>query len=212
MATATPDPEALLDFWFQDCDRDAARLSEAVQRWFAPNAALDGAIRERFAELPDRAAAGELDAWQDAPRPALARVIVLDQFPRNLHRGSGRAFAYDALARAGAEQAIAAGFDAALPPIEATFLYLPFEHAEDLASQERCVALYEALAARARPDLADTFARFVGYAQRHRDVIARFGRFPHRNAALGRAPSEEERAYLAEGGEDCSGSQVEAAS
>ena len=86
------------------------------------------------------------------------------------------------------------------------------EHAEDLASQERCVALYEALAARARPDLADTFARFVGYAQRHRDVIARFGRFPHRNAALGRAPSEEERAYLAEGGEDFSGSQVEAAS
>ncbi|NNL67685.1 MAG: DUF924 domain-containing protein [Myxococcales bacterium] len=208
----TTDPEALLDFWFEDCDRDAERLAEAVRRWFAPNPELDRAIRERYGDLPQRAAEGALDAWQQAPRPALARVIVLDQFPRNLHRGSADAFAWDGLAKRASEQAIAAGFDAALTPIEATFLYLPFEHAEDLASQDRCVALYEALAARARPDLAAKFDEFTGYARRHREVIARFGRFPHRNAALGREPTDAERAYLAEGGEDFSGSHVEQAS
>jgi steroid delta-isomerase-like uncharacterized protein len=198
-------PEALLAFWFGD-DLDApAAVAERMRVWFEGDPAVDRELRARFGALPDAAASGALDAWRETPRAALARVIALDQLPRNLFRGSARAFAYDALALEAAEHAVAAGFDRALHPLEAGFLYLPFEHAESPALQERSVALFEALAARGGPALGDVLAVWADFARRHRDVIARFGRFPHRNTALGRLPTAAERAYLAAGGESFGG-------
>jgi steroid delta-isomerase-like uncharacterized protein len=198
-------PEALLAFWF-GADLDApAVLGERMQRWFDGGPELDRELRARFADLPDRAASGALDAWAAAPRSALARVIALDQLPRNLFRGSTRAFAYDGVALEAAEAALAAGFDRALHPLEAGFLYLPFEHAERLDAQQRSVALIEALEARAAPALRPALAEWADYARRHLAVIERFGRFPHRNAALGRVPTAAERAWLAAGGDTFGG-------
>jgi steroid delta-isomerase-like uncharacterized protein len=199
------DAEALLAFWFgADLDSSAA-LGERARFWFEGGPAVDGELRARFADLPERAASGALDAWAAAPRSALARVLALDQLPRNLHRGTPRAFAYDGVALEAAETALAAGFDRALHPLEAGFLYLPFEHAERLDAQQRCVALLEALEARGGPAHRDMLAEWADYARRHLAVIARFGRFPHRNAALGRVPTAAERAYLAAGGENFGG-------
>jgi steroid delta-isomerase-like uncharacterized protein len=195
------EPEALLAFWFGADLASPAAVGERVRAWFEGGPAVDRELRARFADLPERAASGALDAWATSPHPALARVIALDQLPRNLHRGSARAFAYDGVALEAAEAALAAGFDRALHPLEAGFLYLPFEHAERLDAQQRAVALFEALEARAAPALRTTLAEWADYARRHREVIERFGRFPHRNAALGRVPTAAERAWLAAGGE-----------
>ena len=142
--------DELLGFWFgSDLDAPEA-VAERMRLWFGGNPAADRELRARFRELPDRAAAGALDGWLAAPRSALALVLALDQLPRNLFRGTARAFAYDGRAVEVAEAALAAGFDRALHPLEAGFLHLPFEHAERLELQERSVALFEALR-RARP-------------------------------------------------------------
>jgi uncharacterized protein (DUF924 family) len=197
--TATAD--ALLDCWFGG-DLDSP---EAVARrnllWFRGDAAFDALLRERFAELPPRAQRGELDAWLGSPRSRLALVLALDQLPRNLFRGTARCFAFDAMAREVADAAIARGDDRTLAPIEAIFLYLPFEHAEDLDAQERSVALFEALAERAPDALRPQLEASLTYAEQHREVVRRFGRFPHRNDCLGRASTDAEREYLAAGGE-----------
>jgi steroid delta-isomerase-like uncharacterized protein len=198
-------PETLLGFWFGASLDEPAAVAERVRLWFEGGPAVDRELRERFADLPERAASGALDAWAAAPRSALARVIALDQLPRNLYRGTARAFAYDGLALEAAEQAIAAGFDRALHPLEAGFLYLPFEHAEREGAQQRAVALFEALEARAAPALRGVLAEWTDFARRHRTVIERFGRFPHRNAALGRAPTAAERAWLTAGGDTFGG-------
>jgi uncharacterized protein (DUF924 family) len=189
--------ESVLAFWFGPPGAPPLGRSE---RWFSADPAFDATVRERFGELAERAARGELEAWRESPLGALALVIALDQFPRNIHRGSARAFAADAAARDVALDAEARGFDRALSPVERWFLYLPLMHAEDRALQERSVAHFEALAAGAEPELAAALEEAADFARRHRDVIARFGRFPHRNAALGRASSREEVAFLAEPG------------
>jgi uncharacterized protein (DUF924 family) len=189
--------ESVLGFWFGPPGSPPLGRSE---RWFSADPAFDETVRERFGELAKRAAAGELEGWRESPLGALALVIALDQFPRNIHRGSARAFAADAAARDVALDAEARGFDRALSPVERWFLYLPLMHAEDRALQERSVAHFEALAAEAEPGLAEALEEAADFARRHRDVIARFGRFPHRNAALGRASSREEVAFLAEPG------------
>jgi uncharacterized protein (DUF924 family) len=189
--------ESVLAFWFGP--PGSPPLGRAGH-WFAPDPAFDEEVRARFAELAERAAAGELEAWRESPPGALALVIALDQFPRNLYRGSARAFAADAAARDVCLDAQARGFDRALSRVERWFLYLPLMHAEDRALQERSVALFEALAAGAGPELAEALEQATDFARRHRDVIARFGRFPHRNAALGRASTREEIAFLAEPG------------
>lgn len=198
-------PNALADevltFWFGESLRDGSGESEANRRWFQYDPGFDAEILRRFGHLPEQAAAGNLDAWTEAPESALARLIALDQFPRNLYRHDSRAFAFDRLAVAGSAAAIEHGFDARLHPLQAVFMYLPFEHAEDLAAQDRAVALFEALCRRAPPGRESEYARFLDYARRHRAVIARFGRFPHRNALLGRASSPEELDYLDQGGE-----------
>ena len=173
-------PQAVLAFW-----RDAG-----PDKWFKKNDAFDQDIRERFLETYEAAAAGTLGAWEATPDGVLALVIVLDQFPRNMFRGAARAFAADPLARAVADRALARGFDRAMAQADRQFFYLPFEHSEMLADQERCCDLF-----RATGD-----AELVKWAELHADIIRRFGRFPHRNAALDRATTAEEQAFLDGGG------------
>jgi uncharacterized protein (DUF924 family) len=158
-------------------------------KWFKKDAAFDAEIRARFLATYEAAAAGRL-AWDDSPEGALALVIVLDQFPRNMFRDSARAFAADPLAHAAATRAIERGFDQQVAASERGFFYLPFEHSEALADQERCIAL----------NRASGDADALKWAELHADIIRRFGRFPHRNAVLGRATTPEEQAFLDDGG------------
>jgi len=181
--------ERILAFWFAD-GRDTPRKA-----WFVKDDAFDAAIRDQFATLITPGRDGALDHWAETPAGALALLLVLDQFPRNLHRGTAEAFASDDHARAIARDVVLARrLDLALTPTERVFLYLPFEHSESRADQDLSVALCEGLRDSA-PHRAPGGA--IDYAWRHRAVITRFGRFPHRNAALGRDSTVEEAAYLA---------------
>ncbi len=197
--------EDVLDFWFADAMSSASTLEARTATWFRRDEAFDRKIARRFSDLPDAGLSGALDSWADTPRGALAFVVALDQFPRNLHRGSASAFAYDARALDVALRAIESGADGQLHAAEATFLYLPLEHAEDLAMQRRCVALFQALTARAPVAMRESFLGFETFAQRHCNVIERFGRFPHRNEVLGRPSTPEESTYLASDGETFGG-------
>lgn len=172
--------QGLLAFW-----RDAGR-----EKWFAGGEAFDVECRERFLDMHHAAARRECDAWMDTADGALALALLLDQIPRNIFRGSGHAFATDPLARHFATQAIDAGFDARVDPALGFFFYMPFEHSEAMADQDHAVALFEAMGD----------ADYLKYAIAHRDVIARFGRFPHRNRALGRVNTPDEQAWLDAGG------------
>jgi uncharacterized protein (DUF924 family) len=171
---------AVVDFW-----RAAGHT-----RWFAKDPEFDRGFRERFMALHEAAARGELDAWQDSATGALGLLILLDQFPRNAFRGTKRMYATDARARSIADRAIRDGHDLAIEAPLRLFMYLPFGHSEDLADQERSVEL-------ARRSLAPVD---LVHAEHHRDIIRRFGRFPHRNAILGRVSRPDEVRYLAEGG------------
>ncbi len=190
--SAAATPAQVLDFWFG--------AGDAVdRRWFAGGETFDREIGERFGATIDAALAGDLDDWSTTRDGALALVVVLDQFTRNAHRGTPRAFAGDAKALALAQRLVDAGDDRRLPPLARWFVYMPFEHAEDLAAQQRSVALFEALAAEAGPQ-REAVDGALDYARRHRDVIVRFGRFPHRNAILGRADTADEAAFLRQPG------------
>jgi uncharacterized protein (DUF924 family) len=159
-------------------------------KWFNKSDAFDAEIRHRFLPTHEAAAAGRLSDWQASPDGALALLLLLDQFPRNLFRGDARTYATDPLARQVADRAIANGFDAKVDPALRGFFYLPFMHSEKLADQERCVALY-----RAAGDTNGT-----KWAEHHADIVRRYGRFPHRNALLGRTTTPEEQAFLDAGG------------
>lgn len=184
--------DRILGFWFAG-GRDSFR-----EAWFRKDEAFDAACREAAGDLVGPARDGALDGWAETPEGALALLLLLDQFPRNLFRGRAEAFAADAHARAIARRAVLERrFDLALTPTERVFLYLPFEHGEAMAEQDLSVALFEGLRdfpAHAKP------GGTIDYAWRHRAVIRRFGRFPHRNAALGRASTPAEEAWLAAGG------------
>ena len=173
-------PAEVVGFW-----RDAG-----MDKWFRGGEAFDAECRARFLDAHHAAARRECEGWMDTAEGALALLVLLDQIPRNVFRGSGHAFASDGLALHYATRAIAAGFDAASEAGLRMFFYLPFEHSEDMADQQRAVELFTALGN----------ANLLGYANAHRDVIARFGRFPHRNAALGRTNSPDEQAWLDAGG------------
>lgn len=173
-------PAGILAFW-----REAGR-----ERWYKHSDAFDAEVRRRFLPLWRQAAAGELASWEDSDDGALALVIVLDQFPRNIFRGTPEAFTSDALARDVARRAIERGTDRRIDPLLLEFLYMPFMHSEHLPDQLRCVALFE------NTDNAEN----LKYAREHADIIQRFGRFPHRNRLLGRDTTEEERAFLNGGG------------
>jgi uncharacterized protein (DUF924 family) len=191
---------SICTFWFEDCLESPELAVTRVLLWFTGGEELDEKIRAEFADLPDRASRGEFDGWMSDPRGALALTLILDQFPRNLYRGTARAFEFDTRALEVALDAIGRGWDDALHPIEAIFFYLPMEHSERLDLQERSVAAFEALEARTSDALRPLLEQCSGYARSHRDVIRRFGRFPHRNAMLGRESRPEELVYLAAGG------------
>ena len=173
-------PNDILGFW-----REAG-----PDKWYARSDAFDAAIRLKFEPTHHAAARGEYDAWAETAEGALALLILLDQFPRNLYRGSGHQFATDGKARAIARAAVERGFDREVEPALRNFFYLPFEHSENLADQEYGVALCAEAG-----DLEN-----LKWSQLHRDIITRFGRFPHRNAALGRKTTPEEQEFLDEGG------------
>jgi len=172
--------QAVLDFWF----------GLDPEKWYKKDAAFDAEIRERFLPTYEAAAAGQLSEWEQAPESTLALLIVLDQFPRNMFRGSPRTFAADARALAIAKGAVERGFDKTLDVQKRTFVYLPYEHSESLEDQERGVAL----------NRASGDAESLKWAELHADIIRRFGRFPHRNAVLGRSTTAEEQAFLDAGG------------
>ena len=186
------DARAVLDFWFGPPEDPGYRTTR--RQWFAKDDAFDASIAQRFGRLIEQALAGGIDEGLSPPPqalPLLAKIIVLDQFTRNSFRGSARAFAGDAMALHTAQMLVDSGADRSLTGVQRQFAYLPFEHAEDLAQQRRAVALFSQLE-RDEPALKD----LALWAQRHMDIVARFGRFPHRNAALGRASSADELAFL----------------
>jgi len=173
----------VLDFWFgAPNSRERGRPRKL---WFQKSEPFDSEIRRRFLATWERAARGELGSWQTTPLASLTLIVVLDQFPRNMFRGTARSFASDSLALAAARNVIALEFDRLLSPVERVFAYLPFTHAEDLAAQRRSLALFHAF------DREN-----VESARRHYEIIARFGRFPHRNAVLGRESTAEEIEFL----------------
>jgi uncharacterized protein (DUF924 family) len=192
----TPDADAaqqVLDFWFGrpgDAHYHCAR-----EEWFRKDDAFDAQIRARFGPLIERALAGELAGWASQPASAVAQIVVLDQFTRNAFRGSARAFAGDALALAAARSLVASGVDRTLPGVRRQFVYLPFEHSESRADQHESLRLFEQLA-RDEPALAD----LREWAHKHLVIVERFGRFPHRNAILGRASTPEEVEFLRQPG------------
>jgi uncharacterized protein (DUF924 family) len=190
MSPTTPaSPEAVLDFWFGPPDDPGHRLPRPA--WFRKDPAFDQQVRERFGPTIEAALAGRLGAWASEPLPALAQVIVLDQFTRNAFRDTARAFAGDERALAAAQAMVDAGQDRSLSGVQRQFVYMPFEHAEDRAAQEQALRLFARLG-EDEPALAD----LLRWAQAHHDIVARFGRFPHRNALLGRTSTPEEEAFL----------------
>jgi uncharacterized protein (DUF924 family) len=187
-------PQDILDFWFLPAlDPGHGKVRK---EWFRKDDDFDAAIRERFGHLIDVALAGGLREWDaHGPEGILARVLVLDQFTRNAHRQQPKSFAGDALALADAQALVDGGLDQQLSPLQRWFAYMPFEHTEDARMQERAVSLFTALA-----ETDASFSDALDYAVRHRGVIARFGRFPHRNVILGRASTPEEMAFLQQPG------------
>lgn len=181
---------AVLKFWFGE----GAEYGKTHKRWFEKDPAFDARVTQHYSNLHDEMVKGKHRDWLDEPRPCLARIIVLDQFPRHIYRGSAHAFATDRLALEAAKHLVDRGWDRELLPVERVFAYLPFEHSESLEDQDRACALCAAL--QAFPEVADTHR----YALAHRDIIRRFGRFPHRNAALGRANTSEEIEFLKQPG------------
>jgi len=175
-----PQPQEVVEFW----------RAAGARRWFARDAAFDAECASRFLQAHHAAARREFENWMEDAQGGLALLILLDQIPRNVFRDSAHAYATDGLARAYAQRALEAGFDAQVEPALRPFFYLPFEHSEDLADQERALFLHRALPGE-NPD---------HWARIHHDIIRRFGRFPHRNAVLGRISTPEERAFLDSGG------------
>ncbi|MFP5402807.1 MAG: DUF924 family protein [Gammaproteobacteria bacterium] len=196
-------PDTIHAFWFGPA-ADTAAETDIIDRqsalWWKKQPAVDAEIRDRFTPLVRRAAVGELDGWLGSVRGRLALVLLTDQFPRNIWRGEAAAFAFDVLALRWAKEALRLGLDGAVRPIERVFLYLPLEHSEELSDQREAVRLFDALAADVAPTAQPAFAGYLDYARRHLEIVERFGRFPHRNAALGRETSAEEAAFLREPG------------
>jgi uncharacterized protein (DUF924 family) len=190
--------DTIREFWFGNdlADPDLARQQAGL--WWQKDARIDRQIAARFESWVTKAANRELDNWLAVPTGCLALILLTDQFPRNIYRNTPQAFAHDALARAWCTHGIQTGADLYLHPIERLFFYLPLEHSESLADQDRSVALLQSLAIDVEPSARATFEDFTTFAIRHRDVIARFGRFPHRNSILGRESSPAELAFLNE--------------
>lgn len=193
--------ESLRSYWFGPEPRSREALERQFGRWFTADPAVDADIAARFGNTSRLAARGELDDWSECPEGRLALILLLDQVPRNLHRGTPAAFVQDAKALALTTEGISRGHDLALPVLERAFFYMPLQHAEDLGAQELSVRMFEKLRADEKaPELyGSALQSMLDYARLHRDIVARFGRFPHRNEALGRADTDAEREYLGNG-------------
>jgi uncharacterized protein (DUF924 family) len=193
-------PETVLTFWIGPLDADGLASEGHAQRWWTKDPGFDAEIRRRFEATWRAIMDGRHDAWLAEARGRLAYVVVLDQFSRNMFRADPAAFAGDARALAAAREGLSRGHDRELRGQERIFLYMPFMHSEALADQELCVELFRTFRAEAPPGLATQLDEQVDYAIRHRDVIARFGRFPHRNQVLSRASTPEELEFLKQPG------------
>jgi len=193
------------DFWFGTVPLSAEALNRRILFWFGDEASAwrqrrDQHIRARFSELLERAARGELSGWADGPRRRLSLIILLDQFPRSIFRGTARAFAYDEQALGLTLSGMQSAADAALSVVERIFFYMPLQHAESREVQEESVAAYRRLLSEASSELHAHFVSALRSAENHRAIIERFGRFPYRNQVLGRSSTKEERDWLREGG------------
>jgi uncharacterized protein (DUF924 family) len=196
-------PNDVLEFWLGSGPLDAARLAERSTFWFggdgdAAVAARDALIRSTLEPTLERAARGELASWAGSPRRRLALIILFDQVPRNVYRGTAAAFAFDREALSLSIEGLQLAADATLDPVERLFFYLPLEHAESMEAQEAAVGAFERLVAEAPAESRGFCAGTLEYARRHREVIRRFGRFPYRNALLGRQSTPQESEWLAE--------------
>ena len=200
-------PQDVLLFWFGPRPYTAASVQQHSRFWFGSSAApelipqTDELVRQRFDDTMRAAESGELSAWDSSPRRRLALIVVLDQFSRHFYRGTARAFAQDNAAVSLSVSGMLFGADAALDPLERIFFYMPMQHAESLDVQDESVAAFRRLLEEAPLELRATFDEALSAAVQHRAVIAQFGRFPHRNAILGRASTDEESYWLANGGE-----------
>ena len=194
-------PVDVLEFWFADSLTNPDTLAERRAIWFMGGTDVDQLITKKFGTLPDAALEGELQHWTTDTRNALALVLVLDQFPRNIYRNTARAYHYDAAGLVLALKIIDQGLNSNLHPIEQSFLFLPLQHSETIVEQTRAVQLYETLAAQSPDPYLESAKNSLDYAKRHCDIIRRFGRFPHRNAILGRDSTEAEIEFLASGGD-----------
>jgi uncharacterized protein (DUF924 family) len=192
---------AVLEFWFGACGPDGALDPSRQKMWFGDGKKYDVGIRERFGALHQRACRGELDAeWCKTPRGRMALLVLLDQFSRHVHRGTALSFAQDPAAQRLALDGVKGGADRELIPAQRSFFYLPLEHAEDVELQLLSVRCFEDLARAVAPAHQKDYDSFLDYARRHLEIIKRFGRFPHRNAILGRASTPEEIEFLKQPG------------
>jgi uncharacterized protein (DUF924 family) len=192
--------DELLAVWFGDHDDDVETGESRSELWWGQSAETDEMLGGRFGQAASAAAAGALDHWTGSPRGRLALILLLDQLPRVIHRGAPGAFAQDEKARRVAGQGLTSGADRLLRPIERVFFYLPFEHSEDPADQGLSVELFERLTVEVPDGWRKTFDAYLDFALRHRDIVDRFGRFPHRNAILGRDSTPEEVEFLKQPG------------
>lgn len=182
----------ILDFWFGSSN--SPEFGKVQKKWFEKDDNFDEEVRDRFLWQYEQAASGQLDSWQESPENCLALIILLDQFGRNMFRGTPRAFATDSKALAAAQHAVSNNFDRQLLPVQRWFIYLPFEHSENLEHQQKSVELFRNL--QGEPDSESV----INYAIRHLEIIERFGRFPHRNQILGRETTPAEAEFLQQPG------------
>lgn len=197
----SPRAAAVHRFWFGEFDAEGRVAADLAARWFEADDRLDRRIRARFEPDLRNAAAGRLRRWEREARQALALVLLFDQFPRNMYQGASRAFLFDGHARTVMQRAIRHGHEDGLLPIERAFLYMPLQHSEELSHQDESVERFRRLAGQVPMAQVDLFRGFLGHAEQHRRMIARFGRFPHRNRILGRESTQAEQEFLAAGGQ-----------
>lgn len=191
------DIQRVLDFWFSAETLDAPQLDSRMERWFGSDAAVDEQMRLDFGDLVERALRGELDGWAATAEGRLALILLLDQFCRNIYRGTARAFDGDKRALKLCAEGSIKGDHKSLSPIQKVFFFMPLQHTESADVQAKSVRIYNALAEGVSETLRETFRAFAEFAELHRDIIEQFGRFPHRNRHLGRANTAEEDAFLA---------------
>ena len=201
-ATITDDDQiridAILAFWFREAALSTPQIDQRMDTWFGEDAVFDAMVQNEFADDVEKASDGKLDHWAHKPEGRLALILLLDQFRRNIHRGTAAAFARDKQALKLCVEGAMQKKDRGLTPIQRVFFYLPLQHAESLKVQEKGVQLFNKLAEAVSPTYRETFATIAQFAELHRDIIAQFGRFPHRNKALGRNNTPEEDEYLAD--------------